>query len=116
MEKPKRSTSNKNSKHDKSRQVRDTADVVAVVRYHESKKKKPLVNDPFAYLFASPQGEAILESALKRWPFFAEYLVVRAKFFDDALKNYCSKDLSLFFGKQLLCIDQVNTPQYHDDP
>jgi methyltransferase (TIGR00027 family) len=85
-------TLNKVSEHDKSRQIRDTADVVAVSRYHEAKKKKPLVNDPFAHLFASSQGEEILESALKRWPFFSDYLVVRAKFFDDTLRNFCAKE------------------------
>lgn len=92
VEKSKRSTSNKNSEHDKSSQIRDTADVIAVIRYHESKKGKPLVNDPFAHLFTSSQGEEILESALKRWPFFLEYLVVRTKFFDDHLKNFCEKE------------------------
>jgi methyltransferase (TIGR00027 family) len=92
VEKPERTTLHKLSEHDKSKQIRDTADVVAVIRYHEGKKEKPLVNDPFAHLFASSQGEEILESALKRWPFFSDYLVVRAKFFDDTLRNFCEKE------------------------
>ena len=92
MGKPRLSTYNKNSERDKSRQIRYTADVVAVVRYKEGKKESPLIYDPFAHLFVSHQGEEMLQTALKSWPFFSDYLVVRAKFIDDHLRNFCEKE------------------------
>jgi len=92
VEKPTRKTADKIREQDKSKRVRDSADVVAIIRHRESKKENPLVNDPFAHLFASSQGEEMLESALKRWPFFSEYLLVRIKFFDDRLRNFCKKN------------------------
>jgi len=92
MEKPKRSISNKNSAQDKSKQIRHTADVVAVIRHKESKKESPLIYDPFAHLFVSPRGEEMLKAALKSWPFFSDYLVVRAKFIDDHLEKFCKKE------------------------
>lgn len=91
MAKPEREKLHTVSEDDKSRRIRDTADVVAVIRDQEGKKEKPLVNDPFAHLFISSQGEALLEAALKKWPFFSEYLLVRAKFFDDSLRYFCEK-------------------------
>jgi methyltransferase (TIGR00027 family) len=91
VEKPKRNTADTIRGHDKSKRVRDSADVVAIIRHRESKKENPLVNDPFAYLFASSHGEAMLEAALKRWPFFSDYLLVRIKFFDDVLRDFCKK-------------------------
>lgn len=92
MEKSKRIPSNKRIEEDKSRQVRDSAGVVAVIRYKEGKRKRPLLCDPFAHLFVSPAGEAMLDSALERWPFFSDYLIVRAKFIDDRLMNVCEKE------------------------
>ena len=92
MEKPKRNTADTIREHDKSKRVRDSADVVAIIRHRESKKENPLVNDPFAHLFASSHGEEMLESALKRWPFFSDYLLVRTKYFDDVLKIFCKKN------------------------
>jgi methyltransferase (TIGR00027 family) len=62
-----------------------TADVVSQVRYLEGKKEKPLFIDPFAHLFVTPDAEKMLASGLKRWPFFADYLSVRERFFDDQL-------------------------------
>ena len=92
MGKPKRSPSNKKSEHDKSKQIRHSADVVAVIRYKEGKKERPLICDPYAHLFVSPPGEEMLIAALKRWPFFSDYLIVRAKFIDDHLRNFCEKE------------------------
>ena len=92
MEKPKRSTANKNSEQDKSKQIRHSADVVAVIRYKEGKKESPLICDPYAHLFVSPPGEEMLKAALKRWPFFSDYLIVRAKFIDDHLRDFCKKE------------------------
>ncbi len=92
MGKPKRSTSNKNSEQDKSRQIRHTADVVAVIRHKERGKESPLIYDPYAHLFVSPQGEEMLKTALKSWPFFSDYLIVRAKFIDDHLRDFCKKE------------------------
>jgi methyltransferase (TIGR00027 family) len=46
------------------------------------------VIDPFAYLFISPEAEQMLNKGLQKWPFFAEYLVVREKFFDDHLSAF----------------------------
>ena len=92
MEKPKRSPSNKKSKRDKSKQIRHSADVVAVIRHKEGKKERPLICDPYAHLFVSPPGEEMLEAALKRWPFFSDYLIVRAKFIDDHLRSFCVKE------------------------
>lgn len=92
MDKPKRSPSNKKSEHDKSKQIRHSADVVAVIRYKEGKKERPLICDPYAHLFVSPPGEEMLIAALKRWPFFSDYLIVRAKFIDDHLRNVCKKE------------------------
>jgi len=68
--KPKLSTSNKNSEQDTNKQIRHTADVVAVIRYKEGEKESPLIYDPFARLFVSPQGEEMLKTAIKSWPFF----------------------------------------------
>jgi len=90
--KPKLSTSNKNREQDKSKQIRNTADVVAVIRYKEGEKGSPLIYDPFARLFVSPQGEEMLKTALKSWPFFSDYLIVRAKFIDDHLRDFCKKE------------------------
>lgn len=92
MEKPKRNKSDAIRENDKSKRVRDSADVVAIIRHHESKKRKPLVNDPFAHLFASSHGEEMLGFALKRWPFFSDYLLVRIKYFDDMLGKFCEKN------------------------
>ena len=80
------------SNSERSERIRYTADVVTVIRFHEGEKKNPLVYDPFAYLFVSSQGEELLQSALARWPFFADYLIVRAKFFDDTLSSLCEKE------------------------
>ncbi len=80
------------SSGDKDEQIRQTADVVAASRLQESTKKEPLVFDPFARLFVSSRGEEMLAIALKRWPFFSEYLMARAKFFDDHLKSFCERD------------------------
>ena len=92
MGKPKLSPSNKNSEQDTSKQIRHTADVVAVIRYKEGQKESPLIYDPFARLFVSPQGEEMLKTALKSWPFFSDYLIVRAKFIDDHLRDLCKKE------------------------
>lgn len=92
MGKPKPGTSNKNSEQDISKQIRHTADVVAVIRYKEGQKESPLIYDPFAHLFVSPQGEEMLKTALKSWPFFSDYLIVRAKFIDDYLRDLCKKE------------------------
>lgn len=92
MGKPKRSPSSKKSEHVKSKQIRHSADVVAVIRHKEGKKERPLIFDPYAYLFVSPPGEEMLEAALKRWPFFSNYLIVRAMFIDDHLRGYCKKE------------------------
>jgi len=62
-----------------------TADVVSQVRYLEGTKQKPLFVDPFAHLFATPEAERMLAGGLRRWPFFADYLSVRERFFDDQL-------------------------------
>jgi methyltransferase (TIGR00027 family) len=62
-----------------------------VVRYQEGRKEQPLIYDPFAHLFVSPQGEEMLRAALEGWPFFSEYLIVRAKFIDDYLESFCEK-------------------------
>lgn len=91
MEKLKQSKSGKDTRREKSEQIRHTADVVAVIRFQEGKKKNPLIYDPFAHLFVSPQGEEMLKAALKSWPFFSQYLMVRAKFFDDHLADFCQK-------------------------
>ena len=80
--------SEKDSRNSEGTQIRHTADAVAVARFQEGKRKKPLLVDPYAYLFVSAQGEEILRVSLKRWPFFAQYLVVRAKYFDDHLKEF----------------------------
>ena len=88
----KHNTSDKIRERDKSKRVRESADVVAIIRHRESKKKKPLVNDPLAHLFASSHGEEMLESALKRWPFFSEYLLVRIKYIDDMLRKFCEQE------------------------
>jgi len=72
----------------KDEQIRRTADVVSQIRYLEGKKEHPLVRDPFAYLFVSPEGEQMLAKALSLWPFFAEYLTVREKYFDDQLGTF----------------------------
>ncbi len=85
-------TSNKNSEQDTNKQIRHTADVVAVIRYKEGEKESPLIYDPFARLFVSPQGEEMLKTALKSWPFFSDYLIVRAKFIDDHLRDFCKKE------------------------
>ncbi|MBW2553775.1 MAG: class I SAM-dependent methyltransferase [Deltaproteobacteria bacterium] len=92
MVKPKLSTSNKNSEQDTNKQIRHTADVVAVIRYKEGEKESPLIYDPFARLFVSPQGEEMLKTAIKSWPFFSDYLIVRAKFIDDHLRDFCKKE------------------------
>jgi methyltransferase (TIGR00027 family) len=34
----------------------------------------------------------MLRSALERWPFFSDYLIVRAKFIDDYLMSVCEKE------------------------
>jgi methyltransferase (TIGR00027 family) len=73
-------------------QVRRSADVVSIARAQESQKEGPLICDPYAHLFVSPEGEEMLRSALGRWPFFAEYLVVRDKFFDEHLRVLCEKE------------------------
>jgi methyltransferase (TIGR00027 family) len=73
-------------------QVKRSADVVSSVRFQESQRSNPLINDPFAYLFVSPEGEEMLRLALGRWPYFAEYLVVRDKFFDEHLRIFCEKE------------------------
>jgi methyltransferase (TIGR00027 family) len=72
-----------------------TADVVSQVRYLEGKKKKPLFVDPFAHLFITPEAEQMLESGLKRWPFFADYLSVRERFFDDQLSASFNEENTL---------------------
>jgi methyltransferase (TIGR00027 family) len=77
---------------ERDQQVRRAADVVSVVRYQEEKKREPLIHDPFAYLFVSPEGEQMLHYALNQWPFFAEYLTVRDKFFDDQLRNFFHRE------------------------
>jgi methyltransferase (TIGR00027 family) len=77
---------------EKSRQVRRSADVVSAIRFQETQRGGPLINDLFAHLFVSPEGEEMLAYALKRFPFFAEYLVVRDKFFDDHLMTFCQND------------------------
>ena len=92
MEQPKRSPSNKKSERDKSKQIRYSADVVAVIRHKEGEKERPLICDPYAHLFVSPQGEEMLKAALKRWPFFSDYLTVRVKFIDDHLRGFCEKE------------------------
>jgi methyltransferase (TIGR00027 family) len=76
---------------EKGRQVRRSADVVSAIRFQETQRGEPLISDPFAHLFVSPEGEEMLALALKRWPFFAEYLVVRDKFFDDHLERFCQE-------------------------
>jgi methyltransferase (TIGR00027 family) len=80
------------SNSERSDRIRYTADVVAVVRFHEAEKKNPLVCDPFAHLFVSPHGEELLKSARARWPFFADYLIVRVKYFDDTVSSLCEKE------------------------
>ena len=80
------------SNSERSDRIRYTADVVTVVRFHEGEKKNPLVYDPFAHLFVSPHGEELLRSAIARWPFFADYLIVRAKYFDDTIGSLCEKE------------------------
>jgi methyltransferase (TIGR00027 family) len=77
---------------EKGRQVRRSADVVSAIRFQETQRGGPLINDLFAHLFVSPEGEEMLAYALKRFPFFAEYLVVRDKFFDDHLMTFCQND------------------------
>ena len=91
MEKQEQGTSEKASKQERDKQVRHTADVVAVIRFHEGQKENPLVDDPFAPLFVTSQGETMLKTALERWPFFSEYLIARAKFFDDILRVFLNK-------------------------
>ncbi|MCP4197564.1 MAG: class I SAM-dependent methyltransferase [Proteobacteria bacterium] len=71
-----------------------TADVVSQVRYIEGKKAKPLFVDPFARLFVTSAAERMLERGLKRWPFFADYLSVRERFFDDRLNASFNKENS----------------------
>jgi methyltransferase (TIGR00027 family) len=73
---------------EKTEQIKRTADVVSQIRYLESNKKNPLVIDPFAYLFISPEAEQMLNKGLQKWPFFAEYLIVREKYFDDHLSTF----------------------------
>jgi methyltransferase (TIGR00027 family) len=80
------------SNSERSDRIRYTADVVTAVRFHEGEKQTPLVCDPFAHLFVSPHGEELLTSALSRWPFFADYLIVRVKYFDDTLCSICEKE------------------------
>ena len=66
--------------------IKRTADVVSQVRYLEGKKETPLFRDPFAHLFVSAEAEQMLMQGLTRWPFFADYLSAREKFFDEQLK------------------------------
>jgi methyltransferase (TIGR00027 family) len=73
---------------DNGRQIRCSADVVSEIRYLESKNNNPIINDPYACLFISPAGSSMLKEALLQWPFFAEYLLSREKYFDDALNRY----------------------------
>jgi methyltransferase (TIGR00027 family) len=67
--------------------IKRTADVVSQVRYLEGKKENPLFSDPFAHLFVSAEAEQMLMLGLSRWPFFADYLSAREKFFDEQLKE-----------------------------
>lgn len=76
----------------KEEQVKRSADVVSAIRFQESQRSNPLINDPFAHLFVSPEGEEMLDSALQRWLFFAEYLIARDKFFDDHLMAFCREE------------------------
>ena len=108
MGKPKPGTSNKNSEQDTSKQIRHTADVVAVIRYKEGQKESPLIYDPFARLFVSPQGEEMLKTALKSWPFFSDYLIVRAKFIDDHLKDFCKNEAVLNLSCHIKAFFPVN--------
>ena len=73
---------------DHGRQIRCSADVVSEIRHLESKNNNPIINDPYACLFISPAGGSMLKEALLQWPFFAEYLLSREKYFDDALNRY----------------------------
>jgi methyltransferase (TIGR00027 family) len=82
------------SDREKAEQIQRTADVVSQIRYLEGKKGNPLINDPFAYLFVSPEGERMLDKGLQQWPFFAEYLIVREKFFDDQLNIFFKENNS----------------------
>jgi len=34
----------------------------------------------------------MLKTAIKSWPFFSDYLIVRAKFIDDHLRDFCKKE------------------------
>ncbi len=81
-----------------------TADVVAQARYLEGKKEKPLFVDPYAHLFVTPEAERMLEHGLARWPFFADYLSVRERFFDDQLSVFFEKEN----GSQLVLIGAGN--------
>jgi methyltransferase (TIGR00027 family) len=76
---------------EKGRQVRRSADVVSAIRFQETQRGRPLINDLFAHLFVSPEGEEMRALALKRWPFFAEYIIARDKFFDDHLTAFCQE-------------------------
>ncbi|MCX5886546.1 MAG: class I SAM-dependent methyltransferase [Proteobacteria bacterium] len=76
---------------EKGRQARRSADVVSAIRFQETQRGEPLINDPFAHLFVSPEGEEMLALALKRWPFFAEYIIARDKYFDDHLTAFCQE-------------------------
>jgi methyltransferase (TIGR00027 family) len=79
---------------EKAEQIKLTADVVSQIRYLESNRKNPLVIDPFAHLFISPAGDQMLNTALQKWPFFSEYLVVREKYFDDHLRTFFNDERS----------------------
>jgi methyltransferase (TIGR00027 family) len=72
--------------------IKRTADVVSQARYLEGEKDAPLFTDPFARLFITPEAEQMLAKGLKRWPFFAEYLIVRERFFDDKLSEFYRKE------------------------
>lgn len=70
------------SSQEKSFQVMRSADVVAQIRYLESKQAIPLVHDPYAHLFISNEGDYMLQCFLEKHPYFAEYLMVRERYFD----------------------------------
>lgn len=75
------------SSQEKSCQVMRSADVVAQIRYLESRQATPLVHDPYAHLFISDEGDYLLQCALEKHPYFAKYLMVRERYFDLQLEN-----------------------------
>jgi methyltransferase (TIGR00027 family) len=76
----------------RGQQIRYSADIVSAIRFHETQRSDPLINGPFAHLFFASEAEEKLQEILQRWPFFAEYIMVRDKFFDNHLTVFCQEE------------------------